>query len=45
MVFNVGSNNDQVAGQTVMHCYLHLIPRAEDDVINATGGVRNIIQV
>ena len=26
-----------------MHCHLHLTPRIENDVINATGDVRNII--
>ena len=39
----LGSNNGEVAGQTIFHCHLHVIPRREDDVINATGGVRNII--
>ena len=41
--FNIGSNNGDVAGQTIFHCHIHVIPRREDDVINATGGVRNII--
>ena len=41
--FNIGSNNGEVAGQTIFHCHLHVIPRREDDVINTTGGVRNII--
>ena len=41
--FNIGMNNGTVAGQTIDHCHIHLIPRREDDVINATGGVRNII--
>ena len=41
--FNIGMNNGTVAGQTVDHCHIHLIPRREGDVINVTGGVRNII--
>ena len=41
--FNIGMNNGTVAGQTVDHCHIHLIPRREGDVINATGGVRNLI--
>ena len=41
--FNIGMNNGIVAGQTIDHCHIHLIPRREGDVINATGGVRNII--
>ena len=41
--FNIGMNNGTVAGQTIDHCHIHLIPRREGDVINATGGVRNLI--
>jgi diadenosine tetraphosphate (Ap4A) HIT family hydrolase len=41
--FNVGINCGVVAGQTVMHCHIHLIPRREFDVDNPTGGIRNII--
>ena len=41
--FNIGMNNGTVAGQTVDHCHIHQIPRREGDVINATGGVRNLI--
>ena len=41
--FNIGTNNGEVAGQTIFHCHMHVIPRRDDDVINATGGVRNII--
>jgi len=41
--FNIGSNNGEVAGQTIFHCHMHVIPRRDNDVINATGGVRNII--
>ena len=29
--FNIVQNNGTVAGQTVMHYHLHLIPRYEDD--------------
>jgi diadenosine tetraphosphate (Ap4A) HIT family hydrolase len=41
--FNVGINLGAVAGQTIWHCHIHLIPRREGDVINARGGVRHII--
>jgi diadenosine tetraphosphate (Ap4A) HIT family hydrolase len=41
--FNVGVNVGTVAGQTVSHAHLHLIPRFVGDVENPTGGVRNII--
>lgn len=29
--FNIVQNNGEVAGQTVMHFHLHLIPRYQDD--------------
>jgi diadenosine tetraphosphate (Ap4A) HIT family hydrolase len=41
--FNVGVNAGQVAGQTVFHCHVHLIPRRAGDVSNPRGGVRNVI--
>jgi len=40
--FNIGMNCGEVAGQTVMHCHIHLIPRRSGDVANPRGGVRNI---
>lgn len=41
--FNVGANAGEVAGQTVFHCHIHLIPRRKGDVENPRGGVRHII--
>lgn len=41
--FNVGINDGQVAGQMIMHCHIHLIPRRKGDVANPIGGVRNVI--
>jgi ATP adenylyltransferase len=41
--FNIGINAGEVAGQTVMHCHVHLIPRRGGDVPNPRGGVRHII--
>ncbi|MFC1896195.1 HIT family protein [Thermodesulfobacteriota bacterium] len=41
--FNVGVNIGQVAGQTIMHCHIHLIPRRQGDVDDPIGGVRNTI--
>ena len=41
--FNVGINSGQVAGQTVMHCHVHLIPRRTGDHPNPRGGVRAVI--
>jgi ATP adenylyltransferase len=39
----IGVNSGEVAGQTVFHCHIHLIPRRRDDVEDPTGGVRNTI--
>lgn len=41
--FNVGINNGAVAGQTIAHCHVHLIPRRRGDVGDPTGGVRGVI--
>ena len=42
--FNIGTNVGKVAGQSIMHCHIHLIPRREGDVENPQGGVRSVIQ-
>ena len=41
--FNIGSNAGKLAGQSIMHCHIHLIPRREGDVDNPKGGVRSVI--
>ena len=41
--FNIGTNVGKVAGQSIMHCHIHLIPRREGDVENPQGGVRSVI--
>ena len=41
--FNLGTNAVSVAGQTIMHCHIHLIPRRRGDVENPQGGVRGVI--
>ena len=41
--FNIGTNSGVVAGQSIMHCHLHLIPRRKGDVDNPQGGVRGVI--
>ena len=41
--FNIGTNAGKIAGQSIMHCHIHLIPRREDDVENPQGGVRSVI--
>ena len=41
--FNIGTNVGKEAGQSIMHCHIHLIPRREGDVENPQGGVRSVI--
>ena len=41
--FNIGTNVGKFAGQSIMHCHIHLIPRREGDVENPQGGVRSVI--
>jgi len=41
--YNIGVNIGAVAGQTIFHCHVHLIPRRPGDVANPRGGVRAVI--
>ncbi len=41
--FNVGLNDGDVAGQTVMHSHVHVIPRYKDDLADPRGGVRWVL--
>ena len=41
--YNIGMNCGEAAGQTVMHCHIHIIPRYNGDVDNPRGGVRGVI--
>ena len=41
--FNIGINSGEVAGQTVFHAHIHLIPRREGDVQEPEGGIRHVI--
>jgi len=38
--FNIGINDGEAAGQTVMHLHIHLIPRYTGDLPDPRGGVR-----
>lgn len=38
--FNLGVNEGEVAGQTVMHAHLHIIPRRKGDCADPRGGIR-----
>lgn len=41
--FNIGANCGETAGQSIMHCHVHLIPRRKNDTPNPRGGVRGVI--
>lgn len=41
--YNIGINVNEVAGQTVNHVHIHLIPRYDGDVKEPRGGVRGVI--
>jgi diadenosine tetraphosphate (Ap4A) HIT family hydrolase len=41
--YNIGVNVGEIAGQTIMHVHLHLIPRFHGDTANPRGGVRGVI--
>jgi diadenosine tetraphosphate (Ap4A) HIT family hydrolase len=41
--FNIGINNGEAAGQSVMWPHVHLIPRRKGDTPNPRGGIRGVI--
>jgi diadenosine tetraphosphate (Ap4A) HIT family hydrolase len=41
--YNVGTNVGRVAGQSVMHCHIHVIPRYAGDTGHPRGGIRGVI--
>lgn len=41
--FNIGMNVGAVAGQSILHCHMHLIPRRQGDVEEPRGGIRHLI--
>ena len=42
--FNIGVNIGKVAGQTIFHCHLHLIPRRPGDAVYPEGGIHAAIR-
>ena len=40
--YNIGVNDGALAGQTIMHVHVHLIPRYAGDDSDPRGGVRRI---
>jgi len=41
--FNIGINDGNLAGQTVLHAHIHVIPRRDGDVDDPRGGIRWVI--
>lgn len=41
--YNIGFNIGVAAGQSVMHCHCHLIPRYKGDTDNPKGGIRRAV--
>lgn len=41
--FNIGVNCGTVAGQTILHAHIHIIPRYAGDVDKPAGGIRHVI--
>jgi ATP adenylyltransferase len=42
--FNIGVNIGKVAGQTIFHCHVHLIPRRPGDALYPEGGIHAAIR-
>jgi ATP adenylyltransferase len=42
--FNIGINIGKVAGQTIFHCHVHLIPRRGGDAVYPEGGIHAAIR-
>jgi diadenosine tetraphosphate (Ap4A) HIT family hydrolase len=40
--YNIGVNIGPVAGQSIFHVHIHIIPRYKGDVENPQGGVRHV---
>ncbi len=40
--YNIGINDGEAAGQTVMHLHVHLIPRYKGDTKDPRGGIRYV---
>ena len=41
--YNVGFNVGPVAGQTVFHLHVHVIPRYDGDAADPRGGIRGVV--
>ncbi|MFB6257108.1 MAG: HIT family protein [Flavobacteriales bacterium] len=43
VAFNIGFNDGEAAGQTILHAHIHVIPRYEGDVEDPRGGLRHLM--
>ena len=43
--YNIGFNAGVDAGQSVMHCHMHVIPRYHGDTLNPRGGIRKVVKI
>ena len=41
--YNVGYNDGEAAGQTIMHFHVHVIPRYQGDALDPRGGIRWVL--
>jgi diadenosine tetraphosphate (Ap4A) HIT family hydrolase len=41
--YNIGNNEGEIAGRTINHLHIQIIPRYEEDVKNPKGGIRWVI--
>lgn len=41
--YNIGINVGELAGQSVPHLHIHVMPRYKGDVENPKGGVRGVV--
>jgi diadenosine tetraphosphate (Ap4A) HIT family hydrolase len=41
--YNIGFNDGEAAGQTIMHFHVHVIPRYQGDVLDPRGGIRWVL--
>ena|SRR5690349_7278521 len=41
--YNIGFNDGEAAGQTILHFHVHVIPRYQGDVLDPRGGIRWVL--
>ncbi|MGH3818079.1 MAG: HIT family protein [Pseudonocardiaceae bacterium] len=41
--YTIGMNEGKIAGRSIDHLHIHLIPRYEGDVADPRGGIRQVV--